>query len=49
MRESAFFRDELLVLLAQAGFAEVAVKGGYDEREATGEDLMVVFLAREES
>ena len=49
MREKAFFRNELLVLLARAGFVDVAVSGGYDDREAKGEDLMLVFLARKAS
>ncbi|MDP9276036.1 MAG: hypothetical protein M3O99_10645 [Chloroflexota bacterium] len=46
MRQKAFFRNELLALLARAGFVDVAVSGGYDDREAKGEDLMLVFLAR---
>ena len=46
MREKAFFRNELLVLLAQAGFADVAVNGGYENRAAKGDDLMLVFIAR---
>jgi len=46
LREKAFFRNELLVLLAQAGFADVAVVGGYDERDVKAEDLMLIFIAR---
>jgi SAM-dependent methyltransferase len=46
MRERAFFRNELLALLDQAGFTDVAVTGGYDEREAKGEDVTLVFVAR---
>ena len=49
MRERAFFRNELLLLLAQAGFADVEVRGGYDDRQAKGDDLMLVFLARKAS
>ena len=46
LREQAFFRNELLVLLTQAGFADIAVSGGYNGREARGEDESLVFLAR---
>lgn len=46
LHERAFFRNELLVLLAEAGFADVAVYGGYSEIEATADDLMLVFVAR---
>ncbi len=49
MRERAFFRNELLLLLAQAGFADVEVRAGYDDRQAKGDDLMLVFLARKAS
>jgi SAM-dependent methyltransferase len=46
LRERAFFRNEVLLLLAQAGFADVAVKGDYDERDVKEDDLMLVFIAR---
>lgn len=46
LEESLYFRNELLVLLARAGFEEVAVRGGYTEVAATAEDLMVTFIAR---
>lgn len=46
LREKAFFRNELLVLLAQAGFSDVAAYGGYGGTEATADDLMLVFVAR---
>jgi SAM-dependent methyltransferase len=45
MREKGFFRNELVALLANAGFADVAVKGGYEDREARTEDLSLVFIA----
>ena len=46
LREQAFFRNELLVLLTQAGFADIAVSGGYNGREPRREDESLVFLAR---
>ena len=41
-----YFRNELLLLLEQAGFADVAVFGGYSDRSATADDTEVVFVAR---
>jgi SAM-dependent methyltransferase len=46
LRERGFFRNEVLLLLAQAGFADVAMKGDYDERDVKEDDLMLVFIAR---
>jgi hypothetical protein len=48
LRENLYFRNELLLLLAQAGFADVAVRGGYTDAAATTEHTMVVFVARKE-
>ena len=46
LQESLYFRNEVLLMLAQAGFAEVAVHGGYAEAGATAQDTMLVFAAR---
>ena len=48
LRESMYFRNELLLLLAQAGFGDVAVRGGYSDAAATAEHTMLVFAARKE-
>jgi len=41
-----FFRNEVVLMLRQAGFSDVAVFGGYDERPAHADDLALVFSAR---
>jgi SAM-dependent methyltransferase len=41
-----YFRNELLLLLAQAGFGEVTVHGGYTDAAATAEHTTLVFVAR---
>ena len=46
LRSSLYFRNEVLGLLAQAGFADVSVQGGYAAAEATAEHAMVIFIAR---
>jgi hypothetical protein len=46
MRESLYFRNEVLGLLAQAGFEDITVHGGYAAAEATAEQAMLVFIAR---
>ena len=48
LQETLYFRDELLMLLAQAGFAEVAVFGGYADAPATADDTTLVFVARKD-
>jgi SAM-dependent methyltransferase len=42
----AYFRDELLLMLTQAGFADVDVRGGYDDEAPTGEHDFLVYIAR---
>jgi len=49
LRQKAFFRNELLVILRHAGFRDVAVYGGYDERAASDDDLMLVVVARKDT
>jgi SAM-dependent methyltransferase len=45
LQESLYFRNEVLLLLAQAGFGAVEVCGGYSEEAATAMCTMVVFRA----
>jgi SAM-dependent methyltransferase len=46
LQESLYFRNEVLGLLAQAGFDDIRVQGGYTGREPTVEQTMLVFVAR---
>ena len=46
--ENLYFRNELLLLLAQAGFGDVAVHAGYSGAAATAEDTTLVFVARKD-
>jgi SAM-dependent methyltransferase len=41
-----YFRDELLLMLAAAGFADVEVRRGYEDAPPTGDDDFLVFVAR---
>ncbi len=41
-----YFRDELLLLLERAGFAEVEVRGGYREDAPAVDDDVLVYVAR---
>ena len=43
-----YFRNELLLLLAQAGFGTIDVRGGYAEAAPTAEDTTLVFIARKD-
>jgi hypothetical protein len=38
-------RNELLLVLERAGYAEVVVEGDHNDRPATSEDDFVVFVA----
>lgn len=46
LQTTLYFRNELLLLLAQAGFGEVAVHGGYIDAAATAEDTRLVLVAQ---
>jgi SAM-dependent methyltransferase len=46
LRENLYFRNEILLLLAQTGFGDVTVRAGYTEAEPTADDTIVVFIAR---
>jgi len=41
-----YFRDELLLMLAQAGFTDVHVRGGYADEPPTGDHDFLVYVAR---
>ena len=41
-----YFRNELSLLLEQAGFADVVVEGDHNDLPATSEDEFLVFVAR---
>jgi SAM-dependent methyltransferase len=42
-----YFRDELLLMLRAAGFADVEVRRGYADEPPSGDDEFLVFIARE--
>ena len=46
LQENLYFRNEVLLLLAQAEFGEITVQGGYTAAPATPEQTMLVFSAR---
>ncbi len=46
LKENLYFAQEILLLLDEAGFRDVAVEGGYTGRPAVPDDPMVVFVAR---
>jgi SAM-dependent methyltransferase len=46
LQENLYFRNEVLLLLAEAGFGEVTVQGGYTGAPVTAEQTMLVFIAR---
>lgn len=46
LREGLYFKNELGMLLEQAGFTVAAIRGGYSERAATAEDDVLVFECR---
>jgi SAM-dependent methyltransferase len=46
LQENLYFRNEILLMLAHAGFADVSVRAGYSAKELTANDTMLVFVAR---
>ncbi len=46
--ETLYFRNEILLLLQQAGFGEVTVHCAYTGAAATAEDTWLVFVARKD-
>jgi hypothetical protein len=41
-----YFRNELLLMLENAGFADVEVQGDHNDAPATADDEFIVFVAR---
>ena len=41
-----YFKSELLLLLEQAGFADVVVEGDHNDAEVTSDDDFIVFIAK---
>jgi hypothetical protein len=48
LRENLYFRHELLLLLARAGFGAVAVRAAYTDAAATAEHTALAFVARKD-
>ena len=46
MLERFYFKHELLLMLAEAGFHDVEVQGDHTGLEATSEHGILVFVAR---
>jgi hypothetical protein len=46
LKTRSYFKQELLMLLAQAGFRDITVQGDYTEAEATAEHGVLVYKAR---
>jgi hypothetical protein len=44
-----YFRNEIVLLLENAGFVDVEVRGDHNDAEPTGDDDFLVFLARKPS
>jgi hypothetical protein len=42
----SYFRDELLLMLDRAGFADVIVRGDYTDNEPTADNEFLVYIAR---
>ena len=45
LRGNIYFKNELLLMLRQAGFSEIAVRGDYGQQAATSDHDEVVFMA----
>jgi SAM-dependent methyltransferase len=46
LRMTMYFKDELVLMLERNGFAEVLVRGQYNDAEPTSEDDFLVFVAK---
>jgi SAM-dependent methyltransferase len=46
LKGQKYFKNELLMMLEQAGFDEIKVQGDFTEAEATPEHQVLVFIAR---
>jgi hypothetical protein len=43
---TAYFRNELVLLLERAGFVDVDVRGQYNDAEPTPDDDFLVYIAK---
>ncbi len=41
-----YFAQEIVLMLTDAGFGDVALEGNYTRVPATGDDTKVIFVAR---
>ena len=46
LTQNLYFKNELLMMLRQAGFKEVAVLGDFTETKATSDSGTLVFIAQ---
>lgn len=46
LKTNLYFRNELLLMLAAAGFQDVTVRAGYTDVAPTADDTILVFIAR---
>ncbi len=46
MKSCEYFKNELLMMLEEAGFGDLIVKGGYTDSETNADDDLLVFIAR---
>jgi SAM-dependent methyltransferase len=49
LKDNIYFKNELLLMLEQAGFDEITIHGDYTEEEATPDHRVLVFIARKKS
>jgi SAM-dependent methyltransferase len=49
LTSNIYFKNELLLMLKQAGFDDVTIRGDFTEVEATPEHGVLVFIARKQS
>jgi SAM-dependent methyltransferase len=48
LRSIVYFRNEVLLLLRQAGFGVITVRGGYTDELPTPDDTILVFIAEKD-
>ncbi len=46
LKETLYFRNELLMMLGQAGFDSIRIEGGYEHADPTPDSDVLVFIAR---
>ena len=49
LTSNIYFKYEMLLMLKQAGFDEIAIQGDFTEAEATPEHGALVFIAKKEA